>query len=149
MEGGDYWTEGDCWRTPNPEGETVGEMSVSMCVCVPRLQILHVQHKKKQFSTTVKKLASKKNTNKILRNSQEMESVAHDAQQEQATRRRFPMSFRKEVLNFHFSRRPPSVHATAKQFGIERKTVKGWMKKYSNITVMSESKIFEAFGIEK
>jgi hypothetical protein len=42
-----------------------------------------------------------------------------DAQQGQATRRHFPMSFRKEVLNFHFSRLPPSVHATAKQFNID------------------------------
>jgi transposase-like protein len=77
------------------------------------------------------------------------ENAAQDAPQGQATRRRFPMSFRKEVLNFHFSRLPPSVHATAKQFNIERKTVKGWMKKYSSITVMSEGWISEEFCIEK
>ena len=57
---------------------------------------------------------------------------------EQAARRSFPMSFRKEVLNWHYSRLPPSVNATAKQFHVDRKTVKRWLKEYSKITVMSE-----------
>jgi transposase-like protein len=72
------------------------------------------------------------------------EDTVQDDQQQQASnaRRRFPMSFRKEVLNYHFSRLPPSVHATAKQFNLDRKTVKGWIKKYSSITVMAEGWIF-------
>jgi transposase-like protein len=63
-------------------------------------------------------------------------SSVETKQKQNKTRNQYSNKFKQDVINWHTSRAIVSVNATAKQFRLDRTTVKLWLKQSASIAIL-------------